>query len=352
MKKTFNNIQILRAAAASMVVVHHFYKAYTGNSTGFSLWHTTGLGELGQAGVDIFFAISGFIMFYNQLANAQEPTASSISLHRGWNFLKKRIVRIYPLYWFWTTVLIIFWQSKLIFAAKPFSTVYIFMSYLLVPWPNYNGSIHPFLDQGWTLALEMYFYIVFSITLFWGKGIKNVWTMMFIFALNVVVVQAFIQQPILLQTICNPLIVEFLFGGFIAIVVLKWKTTFTVSHFRWLLFVSSTILLAASQIPFQEATRFLVYGIPASGIVFSAAMIDRLSKETTTSYWTHLGNASYTIYLTHGFFSLTFGFLIKKGFFQYLNADLLILIGALLTIIISARFYKWVELPITKLIKL
>ncbi len=77
-------IQYLRAVAALGVVVFH---AAERTGTHFAI---------GAAGVDIFFVISGFIMWV--LAGTRTTTPAA--------FLRERIERIVPLYWIVTGVMI------------------------------------------------------------------------------------------------------------------------------------------------------------------------------------------------------------------------------------------------------
>ena len=73
-----SSIQVLRGIAAVMVVMFH------------------GLGfQIGSSGVDIFFVISGFIMFHTN-RNAFGLTGAAIL------FFKRRLLRIAPLYWLCT----------------------------------------------------------------------------------------------------------------------------------------------------------------------------------------------------------------------------------------------------------
>lgn len=89
----YKSIQILRFLAAAIVVVAHATQAYlikVQGADGSGYWH------LGTFGVDVFFVISGFVM-----------VAASDRLGRNlaaaWLFLKRRFVRVVPLYWFYTT---------------------------------------------------------------------------------------------------------------------------------------------------------------------------------------------------------------------------------------------------------
>ena len=79
------NIQFLRFAAALAVVVYHAGKhvAATGADPG---WLFRAGEAVGFAGVDVFFVISGFIMFHTTRESAGAAAAAE--------FLKRRVARI------------------------------------------------------------------------------------------------------------------------------------------------------------------------------------------------------------------------------------------------------------------
>src|SRR4051794_24427519 len=81
------SIQYLRAAAALMVVYNHVFSNHLVSQ--YDLFKT-----LGEWGVDIFFVISGFIMWSSTRKTRQSPAA----------FAAKRFYRISPLYWVLLTV--------------------------------------------------------------------------------------------------------------------------------------------------------------------------------------------------------------------------------------------------------
>lgn len=85
-----SNIQILRAIAAILVVA--FHAVPTAKSYQLSTDFFYKIDVWGSAGVDIFFVISGFIMIYIQNKKNKTPA----------EFMKDRIERIAPLYWFLT----------------------------------------------------------------------------------------------------------------------------------------------------------------------------------------------------------------------------------------------------------
>ena len=56
--------------------------------------------DLGAAGVDLFFVISGFIMVYTTHGSFGQPGASA-------SFLRRRVIRIVPIYWLYTNVTVL-----------------------------------------------------------------------------------------------------------------------------------------------------------------------------------------------------------------------------------------------------
>jgi peptidoglycan/LPS O-acetylase OafA/YrhL len=146
---SLEGIQILRAIAALIVVLHHSLEESMAAVAPFKSpdWLTT----FGASGVDIFFVISGFIMFCVSFPTDQDA-ASPIS------FLVKRVTRIYPFYWFCVALVLGFWSIGL-FHSLQLDTDVLIRSIFLFP------SEHLIINVSWTLVYEMYFYLIFAATL-------------------------------------------------------------------------------------------------------------------------------------------------------------------------------------------
>ena len=84
------SIHYLRGLAALLVVFHHSIIQLAPVRDHYA--HV----EFGQAGVDIFFVISGFVIY---LSNGKGRLGSG-------EFLKRRIIRIVPLYWLATLAVV------------------------------------------------------------------------------------------------------------------------------------------------------------------------------------------------------------------------------------------------------
>lgn len=98
------SIQALRGVAAFLVLIFHLNAIlYSGNKD------TNQIGAFwanGFAGVDMFFVISGFIMVY--VARDIVPGFKS-----SVRFLFFRVARIYPLWWFFASLMMVYFQSPM-----------------------------------------------------------------------------------------------------------------------------------------------------------------------------------------------------------------------------------------------
>ena len=154
-----DGVQILRAVAAVMVVLLHAQSllALQGEARGLSMSPVTALPL--AAGVDLFFVISGFIIVY-----ASEPLFGAAG--GGATFLKRRLLRIVPLYWFALSLrLAVLLAGAAVGQAAAPRLADVAASYLFIPFDTRGfGPDYPFpiLDLGWTLNYEMMFYLVFA----------------------------------------------------------------------------------------------------------------------------------------------------------------------------------------------
>lgn len=88
---TIHSIQYLRALAALMVIFHH-------SSAQIDIYRgTLKQVNIGAAGVDVFFVISGFVIWFTTYNRKLSPA----------KFMLKRIIRVVPLYWFVTLAIVV-----------------------------------------------------------------------------------------------------------------------------------------------------------------------------------------------------------------------------------------------------
>ena len=126
-----NNIQVLRAFAAGVVVLFH---------TGFAFPF---MRPFGSFGVDVFFVISGYIM-----ARILDPRGGTSSDF----FFRRRLLRILPPYWFFTLLLyMVALRVPQLMGSTRTGVVELLKSLFFIPFEKYSGVIQPVLFIGWSL---------------------------------------------------------------------------------------------------------------------------------------------------------------------------------------------------------
>jgi len=283
----FVTIQSLRAVAALLVVVYHAFEMWglrvNATAPGVS-WGN------GAAGVDIFFVVSGFVM----VVSSRRITSQS---RAAWTFIQHRIVRIVPLYWLLTTAKLVLVFSFADMALRSSLDLdYIARSYLLFPLVDGADHFRPLLPVGWTLTYEFLFYLLFAFALALRVDVLRI----LIPGLGLVVVAALLRTEawpawtILFDT----LVIEFIFGVMLAKLILRGRSlppgiavSFVVTGFVLILAVPEG----------SENLRTLTWGLPALAIVAGAVSLEKHAVSALPRWLLALGDASYSIYLTHGF---------------------------------------------------
>jgi peptidoglycan/LPS O-acetylase OafA/YrhL len=145
-------LQALRAIAAWLVVADHALLDVThgdlGNPATPVAW------TMGSIGVYVFFVISGFIMVQICWDDFGRRGAAA-------NFLRRRIIRIVPLYWLATVAAFAFHKVSVTHGANA-GWSELLRSMLFIPYRVEDGTWTPVLSQGWTLNYEMFFYTIFT----------------------------------------------------------------------------------------------------------------------------------------------------------------------------------------------
>ncbi|WP_454762120.1 acyltransferase family protein [Caulobacter segnis] len=274
------SIQYLRAIAAVMVVAVHLFTPARGIV--FPSWHS----EVGGSGVDIFFVISGFIIY----------TSQALSQHSAPEFAYRRIVRVMPLYWLVTVALILLHVVAGMAADLSLQPAHVVQSFLLIPHFSPSAPDHtwPLLIPGWTLQYEMFFYSVFAVLI--AAGIKRLGVALVV-CMAVLVAAGLLIHPTgaLGRVYTNPLLLEFSAGVIIGATTTQ-RPTLLVPSLAWLAPVGA-LLLACSDI--VTLPRVVEWGAPAVMLVVGCLAWERARKPAPLRWLAVLGDASYSLYLTH-----------------------------------------------------
>jgi exopolysaccharide production protein ExoZ len=332
----FEYIEIGRGIASLLVVCFHT-TAIVGLPKYFGQPPLDGIFSFGYAGVDFFFVLSGFIIFYSTAGNHANPASVK-------TYVKHRLIRIYPIYW--VVCLLILPLSYLM--SHPVSASNAAMDFLLIP----RGD-HPFVIVAWTLRHEMLFYLSFvlfflNVTLAWVYFL--LWGGM-IAVCNILSLD--ITSPFS-SLYLNDHNLEFLAGIFVGYIAKSRQVLWCKPGF---LVLSGAMIFVASGLNeslvhhgyFTGNSHYhLVYGIGASLMVSGLIGL----KSDMKNYWvrigTFLGRASYSIYLIHfAVLSAVIKVLHPFGLALWVNMVLLTLSGVL----IGSLQYRYIEAPLLTAIR-
>ncbi|SHJ27301.1 acyltransferase family protein [Wenxinia saemankumensis] len=277
----FDALQAGRAVAAILVVLYHAdgfvlpLRLYDGATA----WAGFGWG---YAGVEFFFVLSGFIIAHVHRRDIGRPA-------RIGRFLRRRIVRIYPIYWAILAVLLI--GYALMPAGTPEAArapASVLASLLLVP-----TEARPILPIAWTLEHEMAFYLAF-VALLVGARIGAALFGLWMGACALALFHPATSFPA--SFLLSPYNLLFAFGVAVAI-----------AHPRLPRRAAAPLLAAGIAgflaVGFSEqylaswplGLRTLAYGISAAAVIAALAR----ARYGAPRFAVFLGDASYAIYLVH-----------------------------------------------------
>jgi len=339
---TLLSVQILRAVAALSVVAHHVQLDFV---TRMGLPAALPDLNLGAAGVDVFFVISGFVMVH-----ASEPLFGRAEGPRL--FWLRRLIRIVPLYWAVTSVYLALALLLPDMATSRYSPALIAASYLFVPFPREDGIWQPVAGLGWTLNYEMFFYLVFGLSLAFRRtaavaGIAAV--------LVLAVALGLIAGPLpgALGFWTDPIILEFVFGMMLA---LAMRAGLRLQPATAVFLMGAGLLALALALPMRMVMglpRGLAWGLPVALFVAGAVLGDfRRSEGALARVLGAIGDASYSLYLLHPFvircFRELWGHgLIDAAAWPWAYAALVVA-GAIAAALVSYRFF---ERPVTRVLQ-
>lgn len=337
-RPTFRLIQALRAVAALMVVAHHAtIMLGERNHLPIGNWFN------GASGVDLFFVISGFVM-----------TISSAPLrsvaHPARTFLARRLERVVPLYWLVTTAKV---AVLLLVPALGLNAIgnarYVLDSYLFVASYNPEGALEPVVVVGWTLNYEMGFYLLFAAALL----LRRRWLWVVLPSLLGLAMWRMMHVPVgpvPLQFFQNTLLLEFLFGTLLGVGV-QW-----VRRVPWgvglVLAASGFLPLLLWPAPMFSVERGVLWGVPALAVVAGAISLEARWGAHTPRWFLALGDASYSIYLSHTFALPAIGLLLGHMRQGGAGEVPLALLGVVVCATVAGELvYRWVERPMTRWFK-
>lgn len=329
----FKELDALRGIAAIMVVLFHFTMDRPERNLGF---------KFGVTGVDLFFIISGFVIYM-----------SLTKVKSSLEFVINRISRLYPTYWVCVTVTFILICIK----------VYLFKSLVLHPpslW-DYLANMTMFqyylgandLDGPyWTMIIEMIFYIGVLI-LFKFHLLKYINILGITISLGVAGLTVFFHDHAFAHQIFKaiPLLsfVPLFFAGIIFYNIYEYKDKLIARYAMLLMCLFCQIslyhyggtswwYLSQAEYAVMLTIYFLLFVLFVNGKL----------KFVVNKITLFLGKLSFPLYLVHQFVAIRFVIpaLTNKMNLNYWAAAFLV---ALPVVLILAYFInRYVEIPVSK----
>lgn len=334
--KNWTSIHLLRGLAASVVVAHHVPQYLEGRAP----YQLPALPH-GAAGVDVFFIISGFVMY-----------CATRDKQRHWlTFLSLRFARVLPMYWLVTCALtLVVWAVPSAFATFRVPFDYAAKSLLFVPVYDAQGYIRPVLAAGWTLYFELSFYLLVAVCLaLFGRAAMLASALVLVTTSTVVELVGLPERHSAWQLI-SPIIVEFALGIALAhLAHAPWAKASLVRRAPLALGLSVGGLFAIARVEPQDfGTRLLYWGLGSFGVVSATVLMEPELSAIRARLWllNKLGDASYSMYLIHGvLFSLIWKLTPGALKAQPVAAFVVLLLGP---IVASVPVHVLVERPLNR----
>jgi len=311
-------------------------------------FHTPFFHPIGNWGVTLFFVISGFIMCYVTKTNPS-------------HFLQKRILRIVPLYWAGT--LCVFGVAVVAPSLVQNTTADLsdlVRSLLFIPF--YKGQeVQPVLFLGWTLNLEMFFYLAFALSLRLSHRYRAL-ICSAILVVSATCGQVFHFDSVFFQFYTQPIILDFIFG-MISYSVLVGLATRGVGPSSWPARVAWALVgavflvslsLTSEAMPLARIITPGVGGTITLAAVASMsfyAFVYGLAGVGLPRMIVLIGDASYSLYLFHPYVIQLFAKAFKSFDADDTGAHLLAVVAIALCCALSVALYRYVEEPVTKYLR-
>lgn len=357
--RTLALLQALRALAAIAVVIYHCHSEALN-------WFSPGQARPPEvfpwmAGVDVFFAISGFIIVLSSRKLFAAPGGVRL-------FVVRRLIRVLPLYWAMTALflLVVAVAPGVLNSGIP-DWRQIVASFLFFPLTRPDGLTLPVYSLGWTLNYEMLFYALFAgavalprraaviaVALVLGGGVA--------FS----ALAGPLPEPFQFWT--RPIVLDFIFGLCLGLLYGRGATIPPVPAMAGALVA---VVVLALDLPVQAPLNglptlgpILGYGLPAALLVAMAAFgeTEKLSREVAgrinmlrrplagvIRIFAELGDASYALYLLHPFVIRAMRkVFVMLGMGAWMTPLLFTIAGVVASSIAGWLLFRLVEAPVTQ----
>jgi exopolysaccharide production protein ExoZ len=328
-------IQFARGLAALLVAFYHGsrmialpqYAGHVGFGNFFSFGHS---------GVDFFFVLSGFIIFFVHHADLGRPERLS-------RYIWRRLSRIYPSYWLILAVVVIMLAFKRDPALTP---AHFLRSLLLLP-----DSQEPLLGVSWTLVFEMIFYTVFAlgiVDLRLGAAAATAWIVLVVTGLGLD------SGVAALKTAGATRNLQFLMGIaaahgalYLRLRVGLWLAALGVAGF-----FATGMMENAGLIGWDGTAGSMIFGAFAAVAVLGVANAERDGQLRFSRAAEFFGGTSYLLYLVHTIMiGMTYKALTIVGLASALPDSISVTLAVAISVATACLLYRFFERPIQNVLQ-
>jgi peptidoglycan/LPS O-acetylase OafA/YrhL len=340
----FGTLQSCRAFAAVLVVLFHL-GAITSLDKYFGLGWMARPFAFGHAGVDFFFVLSGFIIVH--VHERDFGHAAQLA-----TYLKKRLIRIYPVYW------LVF--AAVCIAALPFPSLretlpsdvgVIIKSLLLMPQDPVvvGGTGAPVLVVAWSLQFEILFYGVmaaFIVNRLLGVAVVATFAAMYLWRpFGSTFPFSFIQSDWILLFALGASVAYFNRSSF----RLRWPLVW--AALGLLLFLGNGLLEVFGAVVEVSGASHFLYGSASALMIIGLIRAEAVgSADKMKPRWAMLlGDASYALYLIHfPLISVVCKIAVAAGMSGMLGASITFIGGLVASLAAAVLFHLYVEKPLLR----
>jgi peptidoglycan/LPS O-acetylase OafA/YrhL len=341
--KRIPNLTSIRFILALLVVIFHI--AQFSENRGFPFFNDLAIFHKGTEAVYMFFSLSGFLIIKQLFV--EKKNTNSINLK---SFYKRRILRIFPLYYLVLTFGFLYYRLILPFFGFEFENNYDFLAGIFLSvtfFPNIFSTYSPggILEILWSIGIEEQFYL-FIAPLFLLLPLKRI--ILFLCAFTSIYFLIYFSEYLVFLKEYNMLFFYFSFGGLCSIIHSHNFFQTSIKKLRYpillifIIYFTTGIFTNNFNPFFYNLFSFILFGFVIS--VLAVKPIKVLQNKTMN----YLGKISYGIYMYHAITMQLVGLIYLKviskfGFQNTLDIIIINVCVILITIAVSHFSFKYYE---------
>lgn len=250
-----------------------------------------------HGGVDLFIIISGFVAWLSTSGRQVSPVS----------FFFQRFWRVAPLYWATLSIIVaVLLVAPQLVQSGHFDFWFVLASYAFIPAVNpATGLMQPVLIPGWTVNYIIFFWVLFSISLF--VPARRRLSVISLLICGCVMLQFLQPEPnTILAFYSSSIMLEFLLGIWIC----AWYQQSSAHPnviLSFLMLAAGLVLVVIGNKIWTDIPRVITLGLPACLILIAGLRLERAHDMPDSRFFRLLGDASFSLYLSHPIILSAFG---------------------------------------------